>query len=54
MGRYRTRAGVVIEMSDDAARRVGYEAVDTEPQKKPRATRGRQKKADDKPADEDD
>lgn len=52
MGQFRTRAGVVIEMNDAAARAVGYEPVETE--KKPRATRGRSKKADEKPAEEDD
>jgi len=39
MARYRTPAGVVIEMKDDAARAVGYEPAETE--RKPRARRKR-------------
>lgn len=52
MGRYQTRAGVVIEMNDDAARAVGYRPVETV--RKTRATRGSRKKVDENAVDEND
>lgn len=54
MAQYRTRAGVLIEMKDDAARAVGYEPVQAEVQAEEKPRRRRGKAAEKAASDEND